>query len=116
MVKHMIGGVRNNIDMLNTFAKLAVTENADLREEVARLKKKLSGEFRHTPHELKRRIYFLGKVAVEYLDMRGWTERTITLDDGRTFTIKITAAGATTPASPGATETTPAETQPAILT
>ncbi len=94
MVKHMIGGVRNNIDMLNTFAKLAITENADLREEVARLKKKLSGEFRHTPHELKRRIYFLGKVAVEYLDMRGWTERTITLilKDGRTFTIKIADA------------------------
>lgn len=92
MVKHLIGGVRNNLDMLNTFAKLAITENADLREEVARLKKKLSGDFRHTPHELGRRIYLLGKVAAEYLDMRGWTERTITLEDGRTFTIKIDGA------------------------
>ncbi len=32
------------------------------------------------------------KEAAEYLDMRGWTERTITLKDGRTFTIKIADA------------------------
>lgn len=105
MVKHLIGGVRNYLDMLNSVAKLAVNENADLREQVARLKKKLSGKDAHTPCELKRRIYLLGKLAAEYLDMNGWTERTITLDDGRDFTIKIDAGEATTPASAWTDET-----------
>ena len=92
MTKHLMAEVQNKLNLLGNIARLAIAENAELRDQLAKLKSKLLGDFAHTKRELNRRIYMLGKVAAEYLDMQGWTERTITLDDGRNFTIKIAEA------------------------
>lgn len=70
-------------------AKKAMSENQQMREQVAKMKNILADKFSHTPRNLKKRFYSMALTAAEYMDSIGVEQRSVALHGGRILRVAI---------------------------